>query len=399
MDAAIRGPADERGLALRSRIGSGYALTALACWLAVFLSNPATLTAEPPSTIAAPLLCTFTDSRGVFRQVNGLESVPKELQSKARCIENTNRFLASEDESGSESRKPFVPLAAVRPAQSPRANGSLAAPDKVTLDGSERRVSMNSSLGPIDLRWPRSVEALFGRTPERAMADAALTASRALKRKSFPPHIRNLRLEWKVVFFEGALPEGEIPDYLRSTCHPGWMTPPANIYVVAARVVGNCGRPAAERGNTKSERVADAELAQLLIHEIGHAVEYHLINSPLPREGLRAEGFATWFESFASDYSSVIPRGRVSEAHRSIARAAMQQRPGAWQFGYSGEDYSRAAMYFLGLESRVGLPALLRVYEQIVEKRLPFLSAASAELGITPAEIERVALKAAGVGN
>jgi hypothetical protein len=230
------------------------------------------------------------------------------------------------------------------------------------------------------------------------MADAALTASRALKRKSFPPHIRNLRLEWNVVFFDEALPEGQIPEYLRATCHPGWMTPPANIYVVAARVLGSCGGSAQERGNRKSEKVADADLAQLLIHEIGHAVEYHLLTDPLPREGLRAEGFATWFESFASDHSSVIPRGRVSEHHRAIARAAMQQRPGPWRFGYRGEDYSRAAMYFLGLESRVGIPALLRVYEEIAEHRLPFLSAVTSELGIAPAELERVALKAAGAG-
>ncbi len=342
--------------------------------------------------------CIFTESSGAVRQVNGRSAVPETYRDSARCFQGSST-VAKEAEKVPQRSGPFNPLEKPTGMPSVGRGGTgvpssvqLAAPSEVDLEGSIRRVSMNSALGPIELRWPRSVERLFGRTPERAMADAALTASKALKRKAFPPRVKNLRLNWQVVFFDGDLPAGQIPEYLRTTCHPGWMTPPANIYVVASRVTGQCS------GRATASVVADSELAQLLVHEIGHAVEYYLLARPLPPEGVRAEGFATWFESFAADQSSLIQRGVVAQTHRRQAIEAMQQRPGSWTFGYSGQDYSRASMYFHGIEARFGLPAMMRVYELVAARRMPFIEALSRELKLKPSEIEQIAVRAATSG-
>jgi hypothetical protein len=222
------------------------------------------------------------------------------------------------------------------------------------------------------------------------MADAALTASRALKQKSFPPRVKNLRLNWQVVFMDDEPPAGQVPDYLRQSCHhPGWMTPPANIYIVAKRVSGQCsGRPV-------ESSVADAELSRILLHEIGHAIEFYLLTKPIPHEPMRSEGFATWFESFAANYSSTIARGTVEHLHREQAQRAFAASPSGWNFRSTPEDYSRSAMYFLGIESRFGISRLLQIYERVANERRSFFDSAQKELVLKQSELEQLAIKAA----
>ena len=41
----------------------------------------------------------------------------------------------------------------------------MAQPEDVKLKGTVRKESISSSIGHIELRWPRKVELLFGRTP------------------------------------------------------------------------------------------------------------------------------------------------------------------------------------------------------------------------------------------
>jgi hypothetical protein len=223
------------------------------------------------------------------------------------------------------------------------------------------------------------------------MAEAALAVSKALKQASFPPQVQKLRLSWNVVFMDGEPPSNQVPSTLVNRCHPGWMTPPSNIYVVAQRVVGKC------QGRSAASSVADADLTQLLVHEMGHAVEYYLLKGRGQREPMRAEGFASWFEAYASDYSALIPKGQVLRQHTQIAADAMQSKPGAWQFQYSAGDYARSSMYFHGIVSRYGLSGLLRVYETIQKENGAFLSSAQKELVVRPVDLELLAAKAAGL--
>jgi hypothetical protein len=127
------------------------------------------------------------------------------------------------------------------------------------------------------------------------MADAARTIARIISKPAFPAEVRRLKFDWQVIFMDGKLPETQIPEVLARSCHPGWMTPPANIYIVAQRVAGDCGG-----GQEQVPRVADSTLAAVLVHEIAHAIEYHLLGPAFGGDRMRAEGFATWFTDYAS---------------------------------------------------------------------------------------------------
>jgi hypothetical protein len=248
--------------------------------------------------------------------------------------------------------------------------GGLARPQDIELEGSLRKESMASSIGRIELRWPRKVESLFGRTPVRAMADAARAVSRAVKQSGFPAHIRTLDLNWKVVFMDADLPVQQIPEYLIANCHPAWMVPPSHIYVVSQRVAGGC------YGSTRSQQVNDAELAEVLIHEIGHAVEFALIPRQFGRNRQRAEGFASWFEGFASKYSSVIPSGSIKKKHLRLVR----DNPGSLaQFQGSASDYARAALIFYAVEENFRVPGIMKVYRRIGSKGVGLIQAVQDE--------------------
>jgi hypothetical protein len=250
----------------------------------------------------------------------------------------------------------------------------MAQPGEVKLTGNVRKELMASSVGRIELRWPRKVETLFGRTPQRAMADAATTASRALKASSFPVELQKLSLDWSVIFMDEDMPEKQIPTSLISSCHPAWMTPPANIYVVAQRVAAGCG------GERKSgTQVADSELAHVLLHEMGHVVEYQLLKEMQGGDRMRAEGFASWFEQYASDFSSVVKKGSVKESYYSMARAAFASGQG-FSFRGSAEDYAQASMFFNVIVEKKGIKSLMDVYALMYKDQIEFFPAVEKQL-------------------
>ncbi|MGI6523673.1 MAG: hypothetical protein ACOX2O_00025 [Bdellovibrionota bacterium] len=246
----------------------------------------------------------------------------------------------------------------------------LAKPDEIDLEGTVRQVNMSSAVGRIKLRWPRKVELLFGRTPERAMAEAANTVSRTLKQAGFPTKLRTLNMEWNVVFMDEEMSETQIPAYLRQNCHPGWMTPPSNIYIVAQRVATGCsGRSA------PSNSVTDAKLAEVLLHEMGHAVEAQLLGSNFGGDKMRAEGFATWFEMFAARQSSLVSSSALQSENRALAKRSIAQSPNEFRFSGSAEDYARASLYFQAVVSRRGVKGLMDVYDTMLSSGVDFLSA------------------------
>lgn len=253
----------------------------------------------------------------------------------------------------------------------------LATPNEIKLVGSARSENLMSNVGSIKLRWPRSVEKLFGRTPQRAMVDAARTVSRALKHPGFSPEIQKLSIDWSVIFMDEGMPETQIPAYLLSGCHPGWMTPPANIYIVAQRVVFGCGsRRPLESG------VADAELAQVLVHEMGHVVEYQILREVFYRDRGRAEGFATWFESFASEYSDLIRREQIKRTQLSLGRGLYKPDFDSSNFSGSAEDYIRASLAFHAIYDRRSISGIMQVYQLLLqEQRTDFSQAIQRALG------------------
>lgn len=307
------------------------------------------------SALAAPKAaeqCFYRTSSGEIRSAASRDDVPYQFRSTAQC----------------------------RPAQQ---NERLAKPNEITLDGSQRSETITSPLGDIHLRWPRKVEGLFGRTPLRAMVDAANTVSRALKNNALPSELQNLRLSWDVVFMDESMPEGQIPTSLITNCHPGWMTPPANIYIVAQRVAGGCG------GQRSTASVADATLAQVLVHEMGHAVEFYLLQKRAAGERMRDEGFATWFERYASQYSSMLNAREITRSQFAAAERSFAASPTVLNFQGTYEDYARASLYFSAMTAPRGLQGLVDVYKVIMEKNLDLVTAIKTALSWDDKRLER----------
>lgn len=248
-------------------------------------------------------------------------------------------------------------------------NGALAAPQEIELKGAVRSDTIASGVGPVKLKWPRKVEQLFGRTPQRAVSEAARTLARVVRSSGFPIALQNLNLPWEIVFLDEELPATQIPTYLISNCHPAWMTPPANLYIVSQRVAAGCG------GQRRAQEVADSELIQVLLHEMGHAVEHFILRGEGSSDRMRAEGFASWFEAFASDRSSLVTRGAAKARYVIQARESFRQSPGAFDFRGTPADYGRASLYFHAIVERRGVGGLMSVYQLIAARKGNFYQA------------------------
>ncbi len=303
------------------------------------------------TTALAEELCIYSKADGTVVQVRGRDEVPAELRTTARCV---------------------APQ---------KAAPQMAAPQDIELAGVTGRAQLSTGLGPIDLRWPRAVTEIFGKTPERAVADAAMAVSRALQSGDFPTVAQAMNQPWQVVFMDENLPTSQIPTALVSNCHPGWMTPPANIYIVAQRAAYSCGGAAVSRAE------ADVRLATILVHEMGHAIEYQLLKSQFGRNKMRAEGFASWFEQYAARYSSMLSEGQMQRMYQLLAQRSLALQPTGWFFQGSPEDYGRASMLFSAIVSRRGVAGLMDVYNEMERSQLEFFPAIERAVGWSEAKI------------
>ncbi|MEZ4754060.1 MAG: hypothetical protein R3A13_07085 [Bdellovibrionota bacterium] len=150
--------------------------------------------------------------------------------------------------------------------------GFLAAPDQVAHSGLTARHNISTSLGRVELSYPREVEDYFGKDPKRAVIDVARAVSKALKSASFITSVKLLDADWKIVFLGEKLAASQIPEYLRNACHPGWMTPPTNVYIAAEKIATRCG------GSQISQSQAYQAMVETLAHEMGHVIENAILN-------------------------------------------------------------------------------------------------------------------------
>ena len=294
-------------------------------------------------TASAEEVCIYPSGDSI-KQVRSRSEVPAELRSLARC------FSAGQ-------------------------NDYLARPQDIELGNAVRSEDVNSTVGRIRLRWPRKVESVFGRTPLRALTDAANTLGRTLQKPGFPSELQKLHIDWDVVFLDADLPETQIPSKLVRNCHPGWMTPPASIYIVAQRVAGQC------KPGERLSRVADPQLTRVLLHEMGHAVEYFLLDGAQLQDKERAEGFATWFEQLSAGKAAKLDSKAIQSENKRVTQNAIASGRSGEVFGGTHEDYARASLPFTVITQRRGLGTLMRIYARMAEKNLPFVTALEQELG------------------
>lgn len=303
------------------------------------------LVAGLSSQAVAETVCAYRDNSGQVHQVESQARAPAAFRARVICAEM----------SGSPIPKP----------------------SDVELEGLVRTASFVSDLGPIEVRWQRRDEACFGKSPSRAVADAAQSVNRALKSARFPLDVKTARRPWSLVFIDRRAALKQFPTYLAAGGHPGFMLPPNQIYLVTDFIVPDC----------KSGGVGDAFLAQVLLHEMGHVIEYLILGDRAPFERERAEGFASWFEQYSAGYSGVIPKGSVREYYHRLAKEALKTK--ASSFTGTPADYARAALKMQAVVDRRGISGLMEVYKTISAEQVPFDTAIERVLRWNKENMER----------
>lgn len=245
----------------------------------------------------------------------------------------------------------------------------------------DRRVS--TPLGPMIVRWPRAVEECFGRSPSRAVADAAQTISRAIAQAKFDSRLKSGRREWSLLFLDRATAAKQLPFGSIMSNHPGFMVPPNKIYIIAESITGSCL-------NGARSPVSDELLARVLVHEMAHVLEFVLLEPRGPNEKFRSEGFATWLEGYAADRSSIIDGKLVRAELLSMAKEA--DSTGSFvPEGFNGsiQHYARASMYFNAIVARRGVAALMDVYEVMARDGIGLFQAVEKAISWNRATLER----------
>lgn len=296
--------------------------------------------------------CVFSDGK-TYRTAPNLESVPAAYRASAQCS------------------RPKLSVDQYKGAL--KAQGMKApTPEDVRLDGNLRRTTIHTSLGDVHIRWPRSVEDYFGKTPERAVQQAWRAAARALAQNSFPTRLRTVQYDWNIVFMDN-VPAGQ--DISMGGCHPAWMRPPADIFVAGRRLASQCGPTPMPVGR------ASQQLAETLLHELGHAVEFQFMGDAfLLKQRWHNEGFATWFETLGSGYlqgASNVTRSKMR------TRAASAFHPG-WSpriFRGSSEDYARSYAMVAALVDKGSILRLADTYKRMERDQVPLLQAVQREFG------------------
>jgi hypothetical protein len=247
------------------------------------------------------------DGSNFIRQVARLEDVPRQYRSKAKC-------------------------SSAREAE----DAPIAEPEDVQLTGSVRSSSFSTDLGKMEVRWQRKTEECFGKSPGKAVADAARTVNRALKSARFSAEAKRPARDWQIVFTDREAAVSQFPASISIGGHPGFMVPPSNIYIISDFIPGSCsGSP-----------VADSVLEQVLLHEMGHVIEHTLLEgSKVAPDRARSEGFASWFEQYSAEYAA---------------------------FDGSPQAYAVSGLRFRAIVDRKGVSGLMRVYSVMAEQNISF---------------------------
>ena len=290
--------------------------------------------------------CIYTEKNGALKQVKSMRDVPRSFRAGAVCQDLTGK--------------------------------QIAAPQDVKLEGGARTAELLTELGRLNVRWPRKIEECFGKSPARAVSEAAAAANKAIKNARFSPEVRQGRRDWSLVFTDKATALAQFPAELSLGRHPGFMLPPSQIYIIADYVNPDCA----------AGLLADETLAQVLLHEIGHVIEFLLLGSEqLPNDPRRSEGFATWFEQYSADFMQGMPKGKVTKFYTALAKDGFVGR--AAPFTGSSQDYAVAALQFRAIVNRKGISGLMQLYKVMRESRISFSAALERELRWNQVTLER----------
>jgi hypothetical protein len=293
--------------------------------------------------------CIYRDHRGVITVTNRRESIPDNLRAQASCHSRT--------------------------VETSRSSPTVALDNNKTQDliKLSKRATFNSPLGVVELQWDEST--FFEQSAQSSVISAWRAATKTLSQKHFPLLTRFSNYNWKVFILSG---KSEQLHNLKALggCHPGWMTPPATIFIASTSLATRCGT----HHFTPSQ--AQDELTRVLLHELGHAVEFQLLGRPGTNDRFHSEGFAELFSTLALELYDPL-KGKAIKL--SLLREAQAIFRSSWSpkqdFKGSAEDYRRVFGMMSALIELKGLRRLIDIYEELKASRAPFLEVVRTHVG------------------
>jgi len=351
-----------------------------------------------PNLSDAAEQCFYTDSSGMFR-TSSPAGVPAEYKSSARCeaervrrpkvpaVDPRKRTLQEMLRQLGETPPSAKGGAERVPSQRIRANTKrtlsvtdyskhlknsgnyISKNDQIKLSNNSRSFRMNTDLGIANIRWERSAEQYFNGPVDRTIGKAFKAATKQLARSAFPSKLRQSDFEWSFVVVDK---DSKLPSKPNTGgCHPGWMTPPAQIVLDAYAIATGCGRSRQQASKPESTEL----LHDTTLHEIGHAVEFHLLEGAFGlKERWHSEGFASWFETQGASSSA---RARSKQIAKTYYRPDWNPRT----FNGSAIDYKKAYAILDTIEKKRGLQRLSDVYKKMSQSNMRMLPAIKEVLG------------------
>jgi hypothetical protein len=165
---------------------------------------------------------------------------------------------------------------------------------------------------------------------------------------------------WDIVLTDKAHAIRQVPRSIIIGKHPGFMLPPNKVYIVSDFISPVCNEVP----------IQDELLLQVLLHEMGHVIEYILLGEPSTMNNReRGEGFATWFESYSSEFSKSVDETRVRS---SLLRLRLHAESADSEVAFNGSamDYARASMPFFLVVSKKGTGGIARLYQEIRQNQV-----------------------------
>lgn len=266
--------------------------------------------------------CVYLEANKTIRSAPNLRAVPRAYRKNATC-----KQIGTSD---------------------------IVAPEFVDVGVSSRTNSFSSSVGMMHARWARELERCYKSAPSKAVAEAARTVSRALRASRLLSHVQQKRREWSFVFTDQAHAITQFPVGVVQGKHPGFMLPPNKIYILSDFIAPTC----------MENPIHDELLIQVLLHEMGHVVEYMLLGEPSVMDNReRGEGFATWFEQYSAAYSSMVDEERVGSYFKALEQSTETGANG--EFKGTPQEYARAAVPFKMIVAKKGIASIAKVYRQL----------------------------------
>lgn len=239
-----------------------------------------------------------------------------------------------------------------------------------------RKRTVQSSLGSVNIVWSSQVEQRLKKSPKDIVKQTFGHVAQVLNSNPFLLERLAGKPMWNVVLLSRVPKVASSGMLSASRCHSAWTGPPANIVVALDRLALGCSN----FRRVVSPLNLSHGLQEVLIHEIGHVLEFQLMGKAFGRrQRWHSEGFATWFEELAAGVVQSDSTQLSVLRRRKKAREAYRSDWKGYLFRGTAADYFRSYAVIAALADSRSVAGLMAVYDRMDRENLTFGSAVERE--------------------